>query len=273
MEICYRLWDSWEPDAVVADTANGIYADPSKVHEVDFEGKYFKCRARSFVRHSPQGRPVLWQAGSSEQGRTFAAKHAESVFGIFPTTRTMRAYADDIRTRASDAGRNPDDIKLIFGLQTVVDPSRSRAEEIFEELRETIRLESALAIMSGHTGFDFSTLDLDDNIADADVQGIRGLFDAILEAKDGEAVTVREAAELYGMSLAAPVAVGTPQDIADQMEHYLDEGGCDGFMLMATDVPGCFRRLAELVVPELQRRGRFRKEYAGTTLRENLMQY
>jgi long-chain alkane monooxygenase len=273
MDLCYQLWDSWEPDAVVYDRDTGVFADPAKVHEVNFEGKYFRSRGRSFVLPSPQHRPVLWQAGSSEQGRQFAAKHAESVFGIFPTVKTMRAYADDIRARAEAQGRDPRQLKLIFGLQTVVDRSRDRAIEKYEEFKSRIRLESALAIMSGHTGVDFSRLDLDDDIADVDAQGIRGLFDAILQKNDGKPVTVREAAELYGMAMGAPTAVGTPQDVADEMEHYLDEGGCDGFMLLATDVPGCFTNIVELVVPELQRRGRYRTRYPGTTLRESLLEY
>jgi FMN-dependent oxidoreductase (nitrilotriacetate monooxygenase family) len=273
MELCYQLWDSWDDDAIVYDREAGVFADPSKVREVDFEGEFFRSKGRHFVAPSPQRRPVLWQAGSSPQGRDFASKHAESVFGIFPTTRSMRAYADDVRSRASDHGRDPTAVKLIYGLQTVIDRDRRRAEEKHAEFLENIQIESALGILSGHTGFDFSTLDLDANVVDADVQGIRGLFDAILQAKDGAPVTVREAAQIYGMSMGAPVAVGTPADVAEQMEHYIDEGGCDGFMMLATNVPGCFNDMTELLVPELQRRGRFRTRYPGTTLRESLMEY
>lgn len=273
MQICYQLWDSWEPDAVLYDRETGVFADPEKVHEVDFQGKYFRCKGRGFVLRSPQARPVLWQAGSSDQGREFASKHAESVFGIFPTSETMRAYATDIRSRAERHGRDPAELKLIYGLQTVIDRDRSRAEERYAELKERIRIESALAILSGHVGIDFSQYDLDEDVRDVNPQGIRGLFDAILEAKNGAPVTVREAAEIYGMSIGAPVAVGTPADVADQMEHYLDEGDCNGFMLLATDVPGCFQDVVELLVPELQRRGRFRTRYPGTTLRESLTEY
>jgi alkanesulfonate monooxygenase SsuD/methylene tetrahydromethanopterin reductase-like flavin-dependent oxidoreductase (luciferase family) len=135
------------------------------------------------------------------------------------------------------------------------------ANDKYAEFVEKVQIESALGILSGHTGFDFSTLGLDDNVVDADVQGIRGLFDAILEAKDGAPVTVREAAQIYGVSMGAPVAVGTPSDVADQMEQYIDEGGCNGFMLLATDTPGCFNDVTELLVPELQRRGRYRTRY------------
>lgn len=111
------------------------------------------------------------------------------------------------------------------------------------------------------------------HLEDVDAQGIRGLFDAILEAKDGAPVTVREAAQIYGTSMAAPIAAGTPADVAEQMESYIDEGDCNGFMMLATDVPGCFNDMPELLVPELQRRDRFRHSYPGTTLRESLQQY
>ena len=140
---------------------------------------------------------------------------------------------------------------MVYGLQTIIDRDKSRANDKYAELVEKVQIESALGNLSGHTGFDFSTLDLDDNVVDADVQGIRGLFDAILEAKDGAPVTVREAAQIYGVSMGAPVAVGTPSDVADQMEQYLDEGGCNGFMMLATDTPGCFNDMTELLVPEL----------------------
>lgn len=273
MQLLYQLWDSWDDDAIVYDRENGIFADPAKVREIDFQGEFFQSKGRHFVAPSPQKRPVLWQAGSSEQGREFAAKHAESVFGIFPTPKSMRAYADDIRTRADNAGRDPESVKLIYGLQTIIDRDKSRANDRYAEFVENVQIESALGILSGHTGFDFSTLGLDDNVVDADVQGIRGLFDAILEAKDGAPVTVREAAQIYGVSMGAPVAVGTPADVADQMEQYLDDGGCNGFMMLATDTPGCFNDMTELLVPELQRRGRFRTRYPGTTLRESLQEY
>jgi alkanesulfonate monooxygenase SsuD/methylene tetrahydromethanopterin reductase-like flavin-dependent oxidoreductase (luciferase family) len=149
---------------------------------------------------------------------------------------------------------------LIYALQTIIDRDKSRANDKYAEFVENVQIESALGILSGHAGFDFSTLGLDDKVVDTDVQGIRGLFDAILEAKDG-------------VSMGAPVAVGTPSGVADQMEQYLDDGGWDGFMLLATDTPGCFNDVTELLVPELQRRGRYRTRYPGTTLGESLHEY
>jgi FMN-dependent oxidoreductase (nitrilotriacetate monooxygenase family) len=124
IEVCNRLWDSWENDAIIADAETGIYADPTKVHRVEHNGKYYRCNSPSFVRPSPQRRPVIWQAGQSGRGRDYAAKHAEAVFSIQPTAQAMRSYADDLRARAVAQGRRPDDIKIIFALQVVVDESR-----------------------------------------------------------------------------------------------------------------------------------------------------
>jgi FMN-dependent oxidoreductase (nitrilotriacetate monooxygenase family) len=228
IDVCNRLWNSWEDDAIVADVENGIYADPTKVHRVEHYGKYYSCNSPSFVRPSPQRRPVIWQAGQSPRGRDYAAKHAEAVFSIQPTAKAMRAYADDLRARAVAQGRRPDDIKIIFALQVVVDESRIAAEEKLSKLKAKIPVDASLAIMSGHIGYDFSQL---------------------------------------------PLAVGNASDVADVMEELLDAGHGDGFNVMATYVPGCYQEFVDFVVPELQRRGRYRQDYSGSTLRHHLNEY
>jgi FMN-dependent oxidoreductase (nitrilotriacetate monooxygenase family) len=272
MEVCYKLWDSWEPGAIIADKASGIYADPSKIKVVHHEGKYYKCDGRHFCAPSPQGRPVLWQAGSSGQGRDFAAKHAEAIFAVHPNIDRMKQYAGDLTERlAGKFDRPPGSVKLIYGLQTVVAETRSEAQDKYERIKACIPPEGALAWMSGHFGLDFSTYPADAIVQNIEVPGIQGLFESIIYAKGGAPVTVKEAAMIYAQGMGMPVAVGTPADIADQMEHYMDDGGADGFMLAATYTPGCFEEFADLVVPELQRRGRFRTKYTGTTLRENLL--
>lgn len=274
MELCYKLWDSWEPDAIVADKARGIYADPSKVHEIDHAGKYYRSRGRHFVAPSPQGRPVLWQAGSSDRGRDFAAKHAEAIFAVHPTVERMRQYTDDLNRRLVDTfDRPPGSVKLLYGLQTIVAESRDEAQEKYERIKECIPLEGALAWISGHFGPDFSTYDLDEVVQNIEIPGIQGLFESIIYAKGGAPVTVREAALYYAQGMGMPIVVGTATDVADQMEYFMDEGGADGFMLIASYTPGCFEDFADLVVPELQRRGRFRTEYTGATLRDNLLAY
>lgn len=275
VELCYELWDSWEPTAIVADRESGVYADPTKVKVVDFTGKYFKCKGRHFCAPSPQGRPVIWQAGSSGRGRDFAAKHAEAIFAVHPSVTRMRQYSDDLNERLeSGFNRAAGSVKLIFGLQTVVAETRSEAEDKYERIKACIPLEGALAWMSGHFGLDFSKMGLDQNVKNLEVPGIQGLFESIIFAKDPEGkipVTVKEAALIYAQGMGMPVAVGTPADIADQIETYMDEGGADGFMLAATYTPGCFEEFVDLVVPELQRRKRLRTIYEGKTLRENLL--
>jgi long-chain alkane monooxygenase len=273
IEVCRQLWDSWEDDAIIADAETGIYADPAKVHRVVYQGKYYNCASPSFVRPSPQRRPVIWQAGQSPRGRDYAAKHAEAVFSIQPTAKAMRSYADDLRARAVAQGRQPQDVKIIFALQVVVDETREAALEKLAKMRAKIPVDAALAIMSGHIGYDFSKLALDEHVGQIEVEGIRGLLEAVLSTYDGAPVTLREAANFYGISLGAPVAVGDPTDIADLMEELLDEGHGDGFNIMATYVPGCYQEFVDLVVPELQKRGRFRKEYTGSTLRHHLNEY
>ncbi|MDY0873013.1 LLM class flavin-dependent oxidoreductase [Dongia rigui] len=274
MELCYQLWDSWSPDAIIADRESGIYADISKVKEVHFDGEFFRSHGRSFVAPSPQGRPVLWQAGSSDRGRDFAAKHAEAIFAVHPNVDRMREYSDDLTNRLETRfNRKPGSVKKIYGVQTVVGLTRSEAQEKYERIRECIPLEGALAWISGHFGPDFSKYKLDDIVQNIEIPGIQGLFDSIIYAKGGAPVTVKEAALIYAEGMGMPRLIGTPKDIADQLEHFLDEGGADGFMLAATYTPGCFEEFADLVVPELQRRGRFRTEYAGPTLRENLLQH
>jgi long-chain alkane monooxygenase len=274
MEVCYKLWDSWDPDAIIADKETGIYADPDKVRTVHHEGRYYRCHGRHFCAPSPQGRPVLWQAGSSNQGRDFAAKHAEAIFAVHPNVDRMRHYTDDLNERMGRKfGRDPGSVKLIFGLQTVVAETRQEAQEKRERLQACIPPEGALAWISGHFGLDFSKYSLDEYVQNIEVPGIQGLFESIIYAKGGAPVTVGEAAMIYAQGMGMPVAVGTPSDIADQMEVYMDEGGADGFMLVATYTPGCFEEFVDLVVPELQRRGRFRTRYSTATLREHLLEY
>lgn len=273
MELCYKLWDSWEPDAIIADRDSGIFADPAKVHEVNHVGEYYRSRGRSFVFRSPQGRPVLWQAGSSDRGRDFAARHAEAIFAVHPNVERMRQYTDDLNHRLETRfNRKPDAVKRIYGVQTVVALTRSEAEEKYQRIRECIPLEGAMAWISGHFGPDFSQYSPDDIVQNIEIPGIQGLFDSIIYAKGGAPVSVREAALIYAEGMGMPRLVGTPADIADQLENFMDAGGADGFMLIATYTPGCFEEFVDLVVPELQRRGRYRSRYAHSTLRENLLE-
>jgi len=275
MDLCYELWDSWSDDAIVADRESGVYADPAKVRLVDHQGKYFRCKGRHFCSPSPQKRPVLWQAGSSGRGRDFAAKHAEAIFAVHPGVERMRQYSDDLDERLETRfNRRAGSVRYIYGVQTVVAHSRAEAQEKYERIKSCIPLEGALAWISGHFGLDFSTMSLDEPVQNIEIPGIQGLFESIIYAKDPQGkipVTVKEAAMIYAQGMGMPVLAGTPADIADQLEVFMDQGGADGFMLAATYTPGCFDEFVDLVVPELQRRGRYRTRYPGSTLRENLL--
>ena len=273
MEVCYKLWDSWEPGAVIADKQTGIYADPALVHEVNHQGQYYRCRGRHFCLPSPQGRPVMWQAGSSSRGRDFAAKHAEAIFAVHPTVERMRQYTDDLNERMfTKFNREPGSVKLIFGIQPIVGQTRSEALEKQAIIRTLVPQRGAMALISGHFGLDFSKYAPDFVIQDIEIFGIQGMYELIIHSRGGGAVTVAEAAELYGLQFSMPQLVGTASDIVDQMEVFLDEGGADGFMLLATYTPGCFEEFVDQVVPEMQRRGRYRTEYRGSTLREHLLE-
>jgi alkanesulfonate monooxygenase SsuD/methylene tetrahydromethanopterin reductase-like flavin-dependent oxidoreductase (luciferase family) len=185
----------------------------------------------------------------------------------------MREYTDDLNQRLYTKFERPaGSVKLIYGLQTVVAETRRAAQEKHEQLKASIPLEGALAWISGHFGPDFSKYDLDEYVQNIEIPGIQGLFESVIYAREGKPLTVREAALYYAQGMGMPIAVGTPSDIADQMEQYMDEGGADGFMLIATYTPGCFEEFVDWVVPELQRRGRFRTRYRGTTLREHLLE-
>ena len=278
MEVCYKLWDSWETDAVVMDRETGVFADPQKVHSISHDGRWFKCEGISPVQPSPQGRPVLFQAGSSDQGRDFCAKHADAAFGIQLTARAMKAYRDDIEQRAQEKfGRKPGDIRFIWGIQVIVGETEEQAKEKQRIVNSLVPADGGLALMSGHSTFDLSILDSEEPIGDIKVEGMRGLLEIFTkEWKPGDlgldTMTVGNAGMLYGRSVGMPQIVGTPEMVADEMERMMEVTGGDGFNITPTYTPGSFDEFVEMVVPELQRRGVHRREYGAETYRDHLFQ-
>ena len=272
IEVCNQLWDSWENDAIIADAETGIYADPTKVHRVEHNGKYYRCNSPSFVRF-PAAAPVIWQAGQSGRGATMrpSTRKRFSQFNRPPKpcapTPTTCAPERSLKVAAQTTSRSVSHYRW-WSTKVVVPPRKN-----LSKLKSKIPVDASLAIMSGHIGYDFSQLALDEYVGQIHVEGIRGLLKSVLATYDGAPVTLREAANFYGISLGAPVAVGNPADVADFMEELLDAGHGDGFNVMATYVPGCYQEFVDFVVPELQRRGRFRQEYSGSTLRHHLSEY
>jgi FMN-dependent oxidoreductase (nitrilotriacetate monooxygenase family) len=267
------LWDSWEDDALVLDRAAGVFADPAKVHELNHDGEWFRVRGPLTVPRSPQGRPVLLQAGSSGRGRDFAARWAELIFTGDPNIDVARSHYKDQKERIAEHGRAPAQVKMLPMAYTVIGESRAHAEEreqLF--LNDLVDPQASLALLSELMNHDFSGLGLDAPITDeliASVSGIRGLVQN-LRQHIGDTVTLGDLAGHRATLLQGPRFVGTGPEVADQMEEWFDGDACDGFVIAATHVPGAYEDVVRLVVPELQRRGVFRDRYTGSTLRDHL---
>ena len=207
----------------------------------------------------------------------FRRQAPEAIFAVHPNVERMREYTDDLDNKTPEKGAlaaRRAAVKRIYGVQTVVGLTRSEAEEKYQRIRECIPLEGAVAWISGHFGPDFLGItDPNEIVQNIEIPGIQGLFDSIIYAKGGAPRDgAGEAALIYAEGMGMPRLVGTPADIADQLEHFLDGGGADGFMLAATYTPGCFEEFVDLVVSDLQRHGRYRTRYTGSTLRENLLE-
>ena len=272
MQVCYKLWEgSWESDAVVNDTASQIYADPAKVHEIAHKGRFFSVPGVHLSEPSPQRTPVIWQAGTSGTGRAFAARHAEAVFTVAPTAKILRGYVDDIRQIAREHGRDPQSVKIFTEITTIVAPTDAQAQARYEELLKWVDLESGLAFYAGITGIDLSQLDPHQPLQYVDTDSARFALEIFSKADPDRTWTPDEVVRYVGIGAMGPVIVGSPSTVADELEQWMDEADIDGFNLAYAVTPGTFEEFIDLVVPELQQRGRYWKDYDdSTTLRERL---
>ena len=274
LEATNGLWDTWDDDALVLDRETPLFADPGKVHELNYDGKWFSVRGPLTVPRSPQGRPVILQAGSSGRGRDFAARWAELIFTGDPGIDVARSHYKDQKERVAELGRDPGAVKMLPMAYTVVGESPQHAEErerLF--LNDLVDPEASLTLLSELMNYDFSGLELDAPITDELIEsasGIRGLVQNLRKHIGGDSVTLADLAGHRATLLQGPRFVGTPASIADQMEEWFNGDACDGFVVAATHVPGAYEDVVRLVVPELQRRGLFREQYSGSTLRDHL---
>ncbi|HWN35313.1 MAG TPA: LLM class flavin-dependent oxidoreductase [Pseudonocardia sp.] len=268
------LWDSWSDDALVLDRQSGVFADPDQVREINFAGKWFTVRGPLTVPRTPQGQPVLLQAGSSGRGREFAAEWADLIFTADPGLAVAQRHYADQRERIAAAGRDPDAVKVLPMAYAVVGETQSIAEE-----KERLFLDSyvhpvaSLALLSEVLNYDFAQHDLDDPVTERMTDagsGIRGMADGVRRHLGRDDLTVRDLAAHRATLLQGPRFVGTAEQVADQMQEWFEGGACDGFVLAATHLPGAFEEFVRMVVPVLRRRGLFRTEYTGTTLRDHL---
>ena len=268
MEVCYKLWNSIHDGAIVEDREAGVLADPDKVDFIEHNGEYFSCETVGPVPPSPQGRPVLFQAGSSGRGQQFALEHAEVVFSIQPNLAGMTKYMDEFRATAKEAGKPAPPVS--FGIQPIVGGTEEEAQAKLDALVEKLPIEGCLARMSGTMGMDFSKFDIDQPLEEMETSGSQGLMKAFANIVGEKPLTMREVAVKWGLAVGKPQLVGTPEQVADQMEQMWRETGCFGFNVTPTVMASSVEDFVDQVVPVLQKRGIYRTEYEGTTLRENL---
>ncbi len=265
------LWDSWDDDAFIRDKASGVFFDPDKVHALNHEGEHFSVRGPLNVACSPQGRPVLVQAGASATGRAVAARTAEVVFTAQTTFDQAQEFYGDVMRRLAQFGRSPDEICILPGLYPVVGRSQAEAEDKFAQLQSLIEPSVGLSVLSSTIGVDVSHYPLDEPLPDLGVtNGPRSRQALLLEAARRDNLTLRQLCELNAGPRGHLMICGTPAQIADEMEHWFRNGAADGFNVMPAWLPGSLDDFVDGVVPELQRRGLFRTAYAGRTLREHL---
>ncbi|MGF6291638.1 LLM class flavin-dependent oxidoreductase [Paraburkholderia youngii] len=272
-EVVKALWDSWEDDAFVGDKAGGRFVDVAKVHAIAHRGRYFDVQGPLNLPRSPQGHPVVVQAGASADGRELAARHAEAVFSASQSFEESAAYRRDLNERAAAYGRPP--VKVLAGLTTIIGATHSEALRRRDELVEQIPWRYSLNRLAGTLGIDVERLTLDAPLPDdlalpGGGNGNHTFFHATLAEARRHGHTVRELIRALAGGTGHRVIVGTPEQIADDIERWFDGGAADGFNLMPDALPGGLRDFVDGVVPILQQRGIFRSEYEGTTLREHL---
>src|SRR5262249_44243220 len=269
VEVVKGLWDGWDDGALVFDKAGGRYFDEAKMHVLDHHGRFFKVRGPLNVAGMPQGHPVIVQAGASEQGRELGAATAEVIYAISSSLESARTYYADVKGRMAKYGREPDDLKIMPALCPVVGRTRAEAQAKYDELQALIDPPAGLGSLYSTFG-DLSGYPLDGPLPDGALGSheMRSVSALLVERLKREKPTIRE---LYlKVGLTGSARIGTPTDIADTMQEWFEGAACDGFNITPATLPGGGEDFVEMVVPELQRRGLFRTEYEGRTLRENL---
>jgi FMN-dependent oxidoreductase (nitrilotriacetate monooxygenase family) len=267
LALSYKLWEgSWEDDAVVFDRANRVYTDPAKVHQIHHEGPYYRSHGYHMCEPSPQRTPVLFQAGSSGRGQKFAGQHAEGIFINASDPATARATVRKIRQAVVDAGRRADDVKIFVGVAVVPGHTEKEAQDKYAEYLRYASAEGGVAHFAASTGIDFAQYGLDDDIA----YGTSNAIQSATQVAKQNNFTRRQLLEQHKLGSRYPTIVGDASQVADKLEAWMDEGEVDGFNLTRIVVPETYEDFVDIVVPELQRRGRYRTSYEEGSLRHKL---
>jgi FMN-dependent oxidoreductase (nitrilotriacetate monooxygenase family) len=274
MEIVLGHWDSWDDDAIVQDKQTGLFASPEKVRRLDYQGRFLRSRGPFTVPRSPQGHPVIIQAGSSGRGRRFGARWGEVIFVAYPNAEIGKRDYAAFKEEVARAGRDPAHVHITQLINTVAAPSKTEAEDKWAAIDKLALEIDALSLLSEALNFDFARKAMDEPFTSeelAQMSGLQGIRDRVLQAcGNNKHPTVRDFIRISGRGRVHNPLVGGPKEVADALEQWFYAPACDGFVLSATHVPGAYEDFVRFVVPELQRRGLFRKEFAGATLRANL---
>ena len=274
-DVVIKLWDSWEDDAIQADAARGVFADPAKVHEIAYRGKHFSVRGPLNVPRTPQGRPVIVQAGGSDQGKTVGARYADAIFATQTTLDDGIAFYNDMKKRARQWGRNPDHLKIMPGLSTVIGGTEEEAIKRADYLDSFLENDNFLRQAAQRLGVPVTSLDPDKEIPwhllgdlTPPEKGSHGFFEAYVNLARSERLTIRQLSRR--IRSGHRLVVGSPEQVADSIEQWFRAGAADGFNIMPDVFPSGVEDFVDQVVPILRKRGIFRTEYTGTTLRHHL---
>ncbi|WP_454856991.1 LLM class flavin-dependent oxidoreductase [Rhizobium binxianense] len=270
LEILYKLWEgSWDDDAVLRDREAGVFADPAKVRSIRHEGRYYQMEGIHLSEPSPQRTPLLFQAGASARGQDFAARHAECVFIAGPTPQAARPTVEALRRKAEEFGRGADALKILSLITVVAGKTEKEAQDRLAEYRRHASVEASLAHYSASVGVDFSKYGLDDVIDQSSTNANQSALAAITRQAP-KPVTLREIIDQMVLGSRIRPIVGSPEQIADRLQAWIEDGGIDGFNLARTVAPESLSDFVDLVVPVLQERGLFKADYAEGSLRQKL---
>jgi alkanesulfonate monooxygenase len=271
VEVVRGLWDSWDAGAVLIDKASGLFFDASKLHMLNHEGAEFSVRGPLTIPRCPQGHPVLVQAGSSEDGKNLASEFAEVIFTIQRDLQSAQAFYADVKSRVASFGRSPDHALVMPGVMPIVGATRQEAQDKYEQLQALIHPQAGLVGLSRTLGMDLSGVDVDGPLPEIDVSKLsQSRAVGMVETARRDNLTVRQVYEKLLVSKGHRQIIGSAAEIADSLQEWFESGGADGYNIMPAVMPGGLRDFVDLVVPELQRRGVFRKTYVGSTLRAHL---
>ena len=273
VEVVKGLWDSFEDDAFVRDASTGVYFDPRKLHALNHVGKHFKVEGPLNIERPPQGHPVIVQAGSSEDGKELAAATAEAIFTAWTSREEAQAFYADVKGRMAKYGRRPEQLLVLPGISPVIGRTEEEARAKWAELQALIHPSVGLNVLQPfwpHDDLSRWDLDAPPPYYPEPPQGVNSRAHVVIQLARRERFTVRQLYEYLAGARGHWVVVGTPAQIADQMQDWFEHGAADGFNVMPPVLPQSLDEFVDLVVPELQRRGLFRTAYEGRTLRENL---